>query len=53
MSLASDGVVVAWMAAALLQGYRGDESMVDGLRCYNGMYLYRRVVDDYMIDLIW
>jgi hypothetical protein len=32
---------------------RGDKSMVDDLRCYSGMYLYRRVVDDYMIDLIW
>jgi hypothetical protein len=29
------------MAAALLRDYRGDESMVDGLRCYGGMYLYR------------
>jgi hypothetical protein len=25
--------VVAWMTAALLRGYRGDECMVDGLRC--------------------
>jgi hypothetical protein len=33
--------VVAWMAAALLRGYREDKSMVDGLRCYGGMYLYR------------
>jgi hypothetical protein len=32
---------VAWMVAALLRGYRGDESMVEGLRCYGGMYLYR------------
>jgi hypothetical protein len=32
---------VAWMAAALLRGYRGDESMVEGLRCYGDMYLYR------------
>jgi hypothetical protein len=32
---------MAWMAAVLLQGYRGDESMIDGLRCYAGMYLYR------------
>jgi hypothetical protein len=32
---------VAWMVAALLLGYRGDESMIDGLRCYGGMYLYR------------
>jgi|UPI0002207B6B hypothetical protein len=35
--------VVAWMTAALLRGYRGDESMImiDGLRCYGCMYLYR------------
>jgi hypothetical protein len=33
--------VVAWMAAVLPRGYRGDESMIDGLRCYGGMYLYR------------
>jgi hypothetical protein len=33
---------VVWIAAALLRGYRGDESMVDGLRCYGGMYLYRQ-----------
>jgi hypothetical protein len=33
--------VVAWMAAALLRDYRGDESMIHGLRCYGGMYLYR------------
>ena len=32
---------VAWMVASLLRGYRGDESMIDGLRCYGGMYLYR------------
>jgi hypothetical protein len=32
---------VTWLAAALLRGYRGDESMIDGLRCYGGMYLYR------------
>jgi hypothetical protein len=25
----------------LVRGYRGDESMIDGLRCYGGMYLYR------------
>jgi hypothetical protein len=25
----------------LLQGYRWDESLIDGLRCYGGMYLYR------------
>jgi hypothetical protein len=33
--------VVAWMAAALLQGYREDESMINSFRCYGGMYLYR------------
>jgi hypothetical protein len=27
--------------------------MIDGLRCYGGMYLYRRKVGGYMIDLIW
>jgi hypothetical protein len=32
---------VASMAAVLLRGYRGDEFMIDGLRCYGGMYLYR------------
>jgi hypothetical protein len=32
---------VAWMAAVLLRGYRGDAYMIDGLRCYGGMYLYR------------
>jgi hypothetical protein len=32
---------MAWMMAVLLRGYRGDESMIDGLRCYGGMYLYR------------
>jgi hypothetical protein len=32
---------VAWMAAVLPRGYRGDESTIDGLRCYGGMYLYR------------
>jgi hypothetical protein len=44
---------VAWMVASLLRGYRGDESMIDGLRCYGGMYLYRWEVGGYMIDLIW
>jgi hypothetical protein len=34
---------VAWMAAVLPRGYRGDESMIDGLRCYGDMYLYRLV----------
>jgi hypothetical protein len=34
--------VVAWMAAVVLQGYREDGSMIDGLKCYDGMYLYRR-----------
>jgi hypothetical protein len=33
--------VVAYMATTLLRGYRGDESMVDGLRCFGDMYLYR------------
>jgi hypothetical protein len=32
---------VAWMAAVLLRGYRGDESMIDDLRFYGCMYLYR------------
>jgi hypothetical protein len=32
---------VAWMVAALLRSYTGDESMIDVLRCYGGMYLYR------------
>jgi hypothetical protein len=32
---------VAWMVAVLSQDYRGDESMIDGLRCYGGIYLYR------------
>jgi hypothetical protein len=32
---------VAWMAAVLLRGYRGNESMIDGLGCYGDMYLYR------------
>jgi hypothetical protein len=30
---------VAWMVAVLVRNYRGDESMIDGLRCYGGMYL--------------
>uniref|UniRef100_A0A804NNM9 Uncharacterized protein n=1 Tax=Zea mays TaxID=4577 RepID=A0A804NNM9_MAIZE len=34
-------VVVAWMAAVLPQGCREYESMIDGLRCYDDMYLYR------------
>jgi hypothetical protein len=29
------------MVAVLLRGYRGDESMIDGLSCYGDMYLYR------------
>jgi hypothetical protein len=37
----------------LPRGYRGDESMIDGLRCYSSMYLYRLEVGGYMIDLIW
>jgi hypothetical protein len=32
---------VVWMAVVLLRGYRGDESIIYGLRCYGGMYLYR------------
>jgi hypothetical protein len=32
---------MAWMEAVLLRGYRGDESIIDGLRCYGSMYLYR------------
>jgi hypothetical protein len=32
---------VAWMVAALLRSYTRDESMIDVLRCYGGMYLYR------------
>jgi hypothetical protein len=32
---------MAWMEAVLLRGYRGDESRIDGLRCYGSMYLYR------------
>jgi hypothetical protein len=31
---------VVWMATVLLRRYRGNESMIDGLRCYGGMYLY-------------
>jgi hypothetical protein len=34
-------VVVAWMMVALPRDYRGDESMVDGVRCYGDIYLYR------------
>jgi hypothetical protein len=37
----------------LLRSYRGDESMIDGLRCYGGIYLYRLEVGGYMVDLIW
>jgi hypothetical protein len=33
---------VAWMTTGLLRDYREDESMIDGLRCYGGIYLYRR-----------
>jgi hypothetical protein len=32
---------VAWMAVVLLRGYGGDVSMIDGFRCYGGIYLYR------------
>jgi hypothetical protein len=42
----------AWMTAALLRGYRGDESMVDGLSCYSVMY-NRREWSSYMKDQIW
>jgi hypothetical protein len=28
---------VAWVIAVLPRGYRGDESMIDGLWCYGGM----------------
>jgi hypothetical protein len=41
---------VAWMAAALVRAYRGDESMVEGLRCYGDMYLYRQE-DGWLHDL--
>jgi hypothetical protein len=41
------------MAVVLLRGYRGDESMVDCFRCYDGIYLYRLEVGGYMTDLIW
>jgi hypothetical protein len=27
---------VVWMTTVLLRDYRGDESMIDGLRCYDG-----------------
>jgi hypothetical protein len=29
-------VIVAWMTMVLLRDYRGDGSMIDGLRCYGG-----------------
>jgi hypothetical protein len=32
---------MAWMTVALLRGFRGDKSMIDGLQCYGGMYVYR------------
>jgi hypothetical protein len=35
------GAIVAWMVALLLRSYTGDKSMIDGLRCYDDMYLYR------------
>jgi hypothetical protein len=44
---------VVWMEAVLLRGYRGYESMVDALRCYGVMHLYRREVGGYMADIIW
>ena len=43
---------MAWMAAVLLRGYRGDVSMVEGLRWYDETYLYRQEVGDYVTDLI-
>jgi hypothetical protein len=36
----------------LLRGYRGDEPMVDGLRCYGVIYLYKREIGGYMTNLI-
>jgi hypothetical protein len=33
--------VVSWMAAVVIRGYIEDESIIDGLRCYGGMSLYR------------
>jgi hypothetical protein len=44
---------MAWIAVALWRGYREDESMIDGLRCYGDMYLYRSEVGSYMTDLTW
>jgi hypothetical protein len=41
------------MVAALLRGYIGDESMVDALRCYGDMYLYKLGDGGYVTDLIW
>jgi hypothetical protein len=35
---------MAWMVVVLLRGYRGDESMIDGLRCYVFIYAGRWVV---------
>jgi hypothetical protein len=43
---------VAWMTVTLLRGYKGDDSMVDGLRWYDETYLYRQEVGDYVTDLI-
>jgi hypothetical protein len=40
------------VSGGLLRGYREDESIVDGLRCYGGMYLYGQEVGGYMTDLI-
>jgi hypothetical protein len=33
---------VAWMAAAMVGGYKGDKSMVYNLSCYGDIYLYRQ-----------
>ena len=41
------------MVAALLRGYIGDESMVDALRCYGDMYLYKLGDGGYVKDLNW
>jgi hypothetical protein len=37
----------------LLRGYGWDESLIDSLKCYGDMYLYRLEVGGYIIDLIW
>jgi hypothetical protein len=40
-SLAGGGAAMVWIVVVLLRDYREDESIIDGLRCYGGMYLYR------------